>query len=236
MSIMIIKHNDSEWLSWREGVRSRVWSSAQIGANALHMGEQIIQPTFGVPVHWHYYEEHLTVYGGEAEVTRATPGVARRVARSLASTVATTALRTPVSDSWSVTRTPAEVARTSAASWVCSTLATAAAYLVAKGEPAAKPWAFARAAFPTTAAAVGPSTSMTTRTGSGAGATTAAGGAAVLEENGAIVAVAATARESATTERRGFGRDMGSFRGDVRLPCIRRRRRGTTAIVAARGH
>lgn len=69
MSIMIIKHNDSEWLSWREGVRSRVWSSAQIGANALHMGEQIIQPTFGVPVHWHYYEEHLTVYGGEAEVT-----------------------------------------------------------------------------------------------------------------------------------------------------------------------
>jgi mannose-6-phosphate isomerase-like protein (cupin superfamily) len=69
MSIMIIKHSDSEWLSWREGVASRVWSSAQIGANSLHMGEQKIQPTFGVPEHWHYYEEHLTVYGGEAEVT-----------------------------------------------------------------------------------------------------------------------------------------------------------------------
>ena len=69
MSIMVIKHGDSEWLSWRQGVKSRVWSSAQIGANSLHMGEQKIEPTFGVPVHWHYYEEHLTVYSGVAQVT-----------------------------------------------------------------------------------------------------------------------------------------------------------------------
>ncbi len=33
------------------------------------MGEQIMQPGTGAPFHWHYYEEHLTIYRGTAEVT-----------------------------------------------------------------------------------------------------------------------------------------------------------------------
>jgi len=33
------------------------------------MGEQIMQPGTGAPYHWHYYEEHLTIYSGTAEVT-----------------------------------------------------------------------------------------------------------------------------------------------------------------------
>jgi quercetin dioxygenase-like cupin family protein len=65
--MLVHRHDDAPWHGWREGVRSRVWSSAQHGANGMHMGEQIFQPGHGVPVHWHYYEEHVTVFRGTAE-------------------------------------------------------------------------------------------------------------------------------------------------------------------------
>jgi quercetin dioxygenase-like cupin family protein len=67
--MLMHRHDDMPWHGWREGVRSRVWSSAQHGANGMHMGEQIFQPGYGVPVHWHYYEEHVTVFRGTAEFT-----------------------------------------------------------------------------------------------------------------------------------------------------------------------
>ena len=62
------RHEDSPWQDWRPGVKTRVWSSASQGANSLHMGEQICQPGTGAPYHWHYYEEHITIFSGTAEV------------------------------------------------------------------------------------------------------------------------------------------------------------------------
>ncbi len=64
----VLRHDDSPWQDWRPGVKTRVWSAAITGAKAAHMGEQIMQPGTGAPYHWHYYEEHLTVYSGTAEV------------------------------------------------------------------------------------------------------------------------------------------------------------------------
>jgi mannose-6-phosphate isomerase-like protein (cupin superfamily) len=65
----IYYHNESPWQDWRPGVRTRLWSGAIFGAAQAHMGEQIIQPGSGTPRHTHYYEEHLTVFRGRAEIT-----------------------------------------------------------------------------------------------------------------------------------------------------------------------
>jgi mannose-6-phosphate isomerase-like protein (cupin superfamily) len=67
--MLIIRHEDSPWLSWREGVQTRVWTSALMGALSAHTGEQVLAPGSKVPVHWHYYEEHITIYRGIAAIT-----------------------------------------------------------------------------------------------------------------------------------------------------------------------
>jgi mannose-6-phosphate isomerase-like protein (cupin superfamily) len=66
--IKIVRHDESQWYDWRPGVKTRSWSSAESGAKQAHIGEQLIQPGIQVPYHWHYYEEHLTIYKGKAEV------------------------------------------------------------------------------------------------------------------------------------------------------------------------
>ena len=66
--MQVLRHEDSPWQDWRPGVKTRVWSAAITGAKSAHMGEQIMEPGTGAPYHWHYYEEHLTIYSGTAEV------------------------------------------------------------------------------------------------------------------------------------------------------------------------
>ncbi len=34
----------------------------------MHMGEQYFEPGTGAPLHWHYYEEHITILEGTVEV------------------------------------------------------------------------------------------------------------------------------------------------------------------------
>ncbi len=69
MSFFIVDVNKQEWDEWRPGVRTRNWSAETDGARALHIGEQIFEPGNGVPLHWHYYEEHLAVLSGQMELT-----------------------------------------------------------------------------------------------------------------------------------------------------------------------
>lgn len=67
--MIIARHDDIPWTEWRPGVRGRVWTSALDGAHSAHTGEQLMAPGTGAPVHWHYYEEHLTFLAGKAEIT-----------------------------------------------------------------------------------------------------------------------------------------------------------------------
>ena len=66
--MIFVKHDEQPWHTWRPGVISRMWSGAASGAIALHMGEQWFDPGSGAPLHWHYYEEHVTILEGNAEV------------------------------------------------------------------------------------------------------------------------------------------------------------------------
>jgi mannose-6-phosphate isomerase-like protein (cupin superfamily) len=66
--MIIARHDEIPWVEWRPGVRGRVWTSALDGARSAHTGEQLMAPGTGAPLHWHYYEEHLTFLAGTAEV------------------------------------------------------------------------------------------------------------------------------------------------------------------------
>jgi len=66
--LIYVKHDEQPWHTWRPGVRTRMWSGAAAGAIALHMGEQLFEPGTGAPPHWHYYEEHVTLLEGRAEI------------------------------------------------------------------------------------------------------------------------------------------------------------------------
>lgn len=64
----VVRHEEQQWHEWRPGVKTRMWSGASAGAIAMHMGEQYFEPGTGAPTHWHYYEEHVTILEGTAEV------------------------------------------------------------------------------------------------------------------------------------------------------------------------
>lgn len=54
--------------TWRDGVETRMLTSAQNGAAALCIFEQWVSPGTGAPSHMHPVEEVLTVLSGEADV------------------------------------------------------------------------------------------------------------------------------------------------------------------------
>ncbi len=66
--MIYVKHDEQPWHTWRLGVKTRMWSGAAAGAISMHMGEQFFEPGTGAPLHWHYYEEHLTFLAGTVEV------------------------------------------------------------------------------------------------------------------------------------------------------------------------
>ena len=66
--MIFVKHDEQPWHAWRDGVKTRMWSGAAAGAISLHMGEQYFEPGTGAPLHWHYYEEHVTFLAGTVEV------------------------------------------------------------------------------------------------------------------------------------------------------------------------
>ena len=53
---------------WREGVETRVYTSATLGSHQLAVFEQVCAPGVGAPPHVHVVEEVLRVIEGEAEV------------------------------------------------------------------------------------------------------------------------------------------------------------------------
>jgi quercetin dioxygenase-like cupin family protein len=53
---------------WRDGVKTRMITSARNGATALCIFEQWVAPGTGAPTHFHPVEEVLTVRQGEAEI------------------------------------------------------------------------------------------------------------------------------------------------------------------------
>lgn len=53
---------------WREGVETRMYASAAIGAHQLAVFEQWCAPGHGAPSHVHAVEELLRIVAGEAEV------------------------------------------------------------------------------------------------------------------------------------------------------------------------
>lgn len=58
----------SERETWREGVETRMLTSAKNGATALCIFEQWVAAGTGAPSHSHPVEEVLTVLAGDAEV------------------------------------------------------------------------------------------------------------------------------------------------------------------------
>ena len=63
-----IRDQDQDLEHWRDGVRTRMFSSAQSGACQLTMFEQWCDPGHGAPTHVHVVEEILRVLGGQAEI------------------------------------------------------------------------------------------------------------------------------------------------------------------------
>lgn len=62
----IINHEESQWVEWRPGVRSRAWATASSGAKQIRIAEQILDQGTQAPPHWHYFEENITVIAGAA--------------------------------------------------------------------------------------------------------------------------------------------------------------------------
>ena len=68
MSIILIRHDEQEWETWRGGVQTRLWAAASTGSKSLCIGEQFFEPEAESPVHWHYSEEILNITEGRAKV------------------------------------------------------------------------------------------------------------------------------------------------------------------------
>jgi quercetin dioxygenase-like cupin family protein len=65
--MIVVRHNEQPWEEWRPGVVGRAWASAATGAQQVRVAEQIFQPGTQAPVHWHYFEENITVLQGRGE-------------------------------------------------------------------------------------------------------------------------------------------------------------------------
>ena len=64
----VIKHDDQPLERWREGVATRMRTSALTGGRQLCTFEQFCDPGLGAPTHLHAVEEVLEVIEGTAEV------------------------------------------------------------------------------------------------------------------------------------------------------------------------
>ncbi len=65
--MLLVRHDEQPWEEWRPGVQSRAWATAATGAQHVRISEQILNPQCEAPMHWHYFEENITVLAGEAE-------------------------------------------------------------------------------------------------------------------------------------------------------------------------
>jgi mannose-6-phosphate isomerase-like protein (cupin superfamily) len=63
-----VRDHDQLLEHWRDGVRTRMFVSAQTGARQLTMFEQWCDPGYGAPTHVHVVEEVLRVLDGEADI------------------------------------------------------------------------------------------------------------------------------------------------------------------------
>jgi quercetin dioxygenase-like cupin family protein len=64
--MIVVDHEEVEWEEWRPGVRSRAWATASSGARQIRIAEQVLDPGMEAPLHWHYFEENITVIAGVA--------------------------------------------------------------------------------------------------------------------------------------------------------------------------
>jgi quercetin dioxygenase-like cupin family protein len=62
--MIVVDHGEVGWEEWRPGVRSRAWATAANGARQVRIAEQVLEPGKGAPLHWHYFEENITVVSG----------------------------------------------------------------------------------------------------------------------------------------------------------------------------
>jgi quercetin dioxygenase-like cupin family protein len=67
--MIIVEHEKVEWEEWRPGVRSRAWATASTGARQVRIAEQVLAVGEQAPLHWHYFEENITVTRGRARFT-----------------------------------------------------------------------------------------------------------------------------------------------------------------------
>lgn len=67
--MLVISHDDQPWEEWRPGVQSRAWATASVGAQQVRIAEQTLDAGCEAPLHWHYFEENITVVEGCARVT-----------------------------------------------------------------------------------------------------------------------------------------------------------------------
>ena len=66
--VIFVKHDEQPWHTWRPGVKTRMWSGASAARSPCTWGSSTSSPGTGAPLHWHYYEEHVTLLEGTAEV------------------------------------------------------------------------------------------------------------------------------------------------------------------------
>lgn len=67
--MIVVDHEKVEWEEWRPGVRSRAWATAASGAREVRIAEQILDPGMRAPLHWHYFEENITIIAGKGRFT-----------------------------------------------------------------------------------------------------------------------------------------------------------------------
>lgn len=65
--MIVVNHKEQPWEEWRPGVVSRAWATAATGAQQVRIAEQIFDADMEAPIHWHYFEENITVLQGQAE-------------------------------------------------------------------------------------------------------------------------------------------------------------------------
>jgi|SRR5882757_6042700 len=65
LAMLVVDHEQEGWEEWRPGVRSRAWATATSGARQVRIAEQILEPGNHAPLHWHYFEENITILRGK---------------------------------------------------------------------------------------------------------------------------------------------------------------------------
>ncbi len=63
--MLVVDHEKVEWEEWRPGVVSRAWATATSGARQVRVAEQVLDPGMEAPLHWHYFEENITIIKGK---------------------------------------------------------------------------------------------------------------------------------------------------------------------------